>query len=127
MKRPNIRGLKTKAIRVDPKGLVEFRERLKASPEWAQYAEASESELVTISVILASIYIQPEVYAMTLADFNHIVDEAVRNAIGGVATALGGVAQMNPDKSISVTKPESDSIETLAPTPVKPRRTLMIH
>ena len=34
MKRPNIRGLKTKAIRVDPIELAEFRKRLKANPEW---------------------------------------------------------------------------------------------
>ena len=88
MKRPNIRGLKTKAIRVDPIELAEFRKRLKANPEWAQYAESSESELVTISVLLASIYIRPEVVAMTISDFNHIVDEAVRINIAEVAKLL---------------------------------------
>ena len=39
MKRPSIRGLKTKAIRIDPKGLAEFRERLKANPSWVEYAD----------------------------------------------------------------------------------------
>ena len=127
MKRPNIRGLKTKAIRVDPVGLADFRKRLEASPEWSEYAEASESELVTIAVILASIYIRPEVVAMTLADINQLVDEAVRINIAEVALALGGVAQMGPDKTISVTRPESDSIETFEAKPVKPRRRPMIN
>ena len=127
MKRPSIRGLKTKALRVDPVGLAEFREELQASPEWAKYAKASESELVTIAVILASIYIRPEVVSMTVSDFNHIVDEAVRNAISGVATALGGVAQMNQDHVISVTRPQSDSIETFQAKPVKPKSTPLVH
>ena len=127
MKLPKIRGTKTKPVRVDPDELKEFSQRLRACPEWAAYADASQGELITIAVILASLYIRPEVYAITLADINHIVDEAVRNAIGGVATALGGVAQLNPDKSIRVTKPESDSITTLDAKPVQPKRTPVIH
>ena len=124
---PKIRGQKSKTIRVDPVGLADFRKRLKDSPDWAAYAEASESELHTIAVILASIHIRPEVYVMTLADINHLIDEAVRINIGNVARALGGVAQMNSDKTISVTRPESDSVETFPAKPVQPRRTPMVQ
>ena len=124
---PKIRGQKSKTIRVDPVGLADFRKRLKDSADWSEYAKASDSELHTMAVILASIHIRPEVYVMTLADLNHLVDEAVRINIGEVARALGGVAQMNPDKSISVTRPESDSITTFEAKPVKPRRSPMVQ
>ena len=80
-------------------------------------------------MLLASIYIRPEVVAMTISDFNHIVDEAVRINIAEVAKLLGGVAQLDGNKSISVTKPGADSIETFQakPVAVKPRRTPMVH
>ena len=117
MKRPNIRGLKTKAIRVDPAGLAEFREELKADPDWAMYAGVSESELVTLAVVFSRIYIRPEVITMTVSDYNHLIDEAVRINIAEVALALGGVAQMGPNKTISVTRPGADSIESF-PTKV---------
>ena len=55
-RRPVIRGQKTKSLRVDPKGLAEFREELKGNPEWAEYAEASESELVVLATMFARIY-----------------------------------------------------------------------
>ena len=72
----------------------------------------TDSELVRVALIFGRLHVLPDVYVLRLADVNHIVGEAVRNAISGVATALGGVAQMNQDNTISVTKPESASIET---------------
>ena len=127
MKRPNIRGLKTKAIRIDPIGLALFREELKGDPEWAEYAEVSESELVTLAVTFARVQIRPDVYVMTLESVNSLVDEAIRINIGEVARALGGVAQLNPDKTISVTRPEADGINTFKAKPVTVRRPPMIH
>ena len=118
---PRIRRKKSKTIRVDPVGLAEFRKGLKANPQWAKYAQAPDSELHTMAVILASIYIRPEVVSMTMADFTHIIDEAVRINIAEVALALGGVAQMGPNKTISVTRPGADSIETFPAKVVKPR------
>ena len=127
MKRPSIRGLKTKAIRIDPKGLAEFRERLKANPSWVEYAEVSESDLITLAVVLASLHIRPELISMTLADIQQLVDDSVRSAIGGVAKALGGVAQMGPGRTIFITRPEADSIETFEAEPVKPRPSTLIN
>ena len=124
---PKIRGRKIKSIRVDPSDLKLLRKELKANPEWAQYAEASDSEVHRIAVIVARIHIAPDIYVLTLDAINQLVDEAVRNAIGGVALALGGVAQMNPDKTISVTRPGQDTIETLEANPVQPRRKPMIQ
>ena len=123
MKRPNIRGLKTKAIRIDPIGLAELREALKGDPDWGEYARASESELITLAVTIARVHLRPDVHVMTTGDVNHLVDEAVRINIAEVATALGGVAQMGPDKTISVTRPGADTIETFDTKVVKPRRT----
>ena len=127
MKRPNIRGLKTKAIRIDPSGLAEFREELIRDPEWAEYAKASESELVTLAVLFGRIHIQPEVYVLTLDAVNTLVDEAIRLNIGEVARALGGVAQMNPDKTITVARPESESTQTFTAKPPTIRRPTMVH
>ena len=124
---PKIRGRKTRSIRVDPSDLVLLREELNANPEWADYAEASDSELHRIAVMFARIHVQPDVYVLTLDAVNQLVDEAVRINIAEVALALGGVAQMGPDKTISVTRPESDSIETFEAKPVKPRRRPMIN
>ena len=127
MKRPSIRGLKTKAIRIDPKGLADFRKSLKANPSWAEYAEVSESDLVTLAVVLASLHIRPELISMTLADIQQLVSDSVRSAIGGVAQALGGVAQLGPGTTIFITRPESDSIETFEAKPVKPRPSTLIN
>ena len=127
MKRPNMRGLKTKAIRIDPIGLAEFREELKGDPDWAVYAEASESELVTLAVTFARIQIRPDVHVLTTNDINHVVDEAVRINIAEVALALGGVAQMGPNKTISVMRPGSDSVETFKAKPVEVRRPPMVN
>ena len=64
---------------------------------------------------------------VTLEAVNQIVDKAVRVNIGEVARALGGVAQMNPDKTISVTRPEADSIKTFKAKQVQPKLPKMIH
>ena len=124
---PKIRGRKIKSIRVDPSDLKLLRKELKASPEWAEYAKASDSELVRLAVIFARIHIKPDVYVLTLDSVNQLVDEAIRVNIGEVAQALGGVAQMNPDKTISVTRPEADSITTFKAKPTTIPRPTMIN
>ena len=70
---------------------------------------------------------QPDVFLMTIESANQLVEEAIRVNIGGVARALGGVAQVNPDKTISVTKPGADSVETIKMNPPKPRIAPVIH
>ena len=126
-RQPVSRGQKTKAIRIDPTGLEEFREDLKANSDWAHYAEAPDSELVRIAIMFGRLHMQPDIFALTPAAVQTMVDEAVRNAISDVATALGGVAQMNQDHVISVTKPQSDSIETFKAKPVSKNKPTFIH
>ena len=121
-RRPMIRGQKTKAIRIDPTALALFREELKGDPEWEEYAKASDSELFVLATVFARLHIQPDVYVLTLDSVNTLVDEAIRLNIAEVARALGGVAQMNPDKTISVTRPGADSIETFKAKPPKIQR-----
>ena len=121
-RRPNIRGQKSKSIRIDPAGLALFREELKGDSEWEEYAVASDSELVVLAVMFARLHVAPDVFLLTTAAVQTLVDEAIRINIGEVARALGGVAQMNPDKTISVSRPESDSVETFnAKPPTVPR------
>ena len=126
-RRPVSRGQKTKAIRIDPTGLAEFREELKANSDWAHYAEAPDSELVRIAVMFGRLHIQPDMYVMPLKTVNAIVDEAVRVNIAEVARELGGVAQMDRDGIISVTRPESDSIKTFKAKPVAKNKPKFIH
>ena len=126
-RRPNIRGQKSKTIRIDPTGIALFREELKGDPEWEEYAAASDSELVVLATMFARLHIQPDVFMLTLDAVNTLVDEAVRLNIAEVARALGGVAQLNPDKTISVTRPEADSIETFKAKPVTPLRPSVFH
>ena len=126
-RRPNIRGQKSKTIRIDPTGIALFREELKGDPEWEEYAAASDSELVVLAVMFARLHVQPDVFMLTTAAVNTLVDEAVRLNIAEVARALGGVAQLNPDKTISVTRPEADSIETFKVKPVTPQRPAVFH
>ena len=126
-RRPNIRGQKSKTIRIDPTGIALFREELKGDPEWEEYAAASDSELVVLATMFARLHIQPDVFMLTLDAVNTLVDEAVRLNIAEVARALGGVAQLNPDKTISVTRPEADSIETFKAKPVTPLRSSVFH
>ena len=126
-RQPVSRGQKTKAIRIDPTGLAEFREELKANSDWAHYAEAPDSELVRIAVMLGRVHLQPDMYVMPLETINTIVDEAVRINIAEVALVLGGVAQMDRDGMISVTRPESDSIKTFKAKPVAKNKPTFIH
>ena len=124
---PKIRGKKTKSIRVDLSDLKKLRKELKGDPEWEEYAKALDSELVRLAFIFARIHIQPDVFVVTLDSVNTLVSEAVRLNIGEVARALGGVAQLNPDGTISVSRPESDSITTIKTDPPKIRRTPTVH
>ena len=122
MKRPSIRGLKTKAIRIDPKGLAEFRERLKASPEWAEYAEVAESELVTCAVVLASLYISPEVEVLPKAGLMALLRDSIRENIAAVARALHGAAQLNDDMTITVAHKERETVTFRAVPPRTPEK-----
>ena len=89
------RGQKTKAIRVDPTGLEEFREDLKADPNWAHYAEAPDSDLFRIAIMFGRLHLQPDVFMLTTEAVQELVNETVRLNIADVAMALGGVAQMD--------------------------------
>ena len=124
---PKIRGRTNKSIRVDPTQLKAFREELKSNKEWAEYAEASDAELHRIALIFARIHIAPDIYVLTLDAVNQLVDSAVRLNIGEVAKALGGVAQLNPNGSITVAKPEGDSLETFDAKPPAIRRPTFLH
>ena len=124
---PKIMGKKNKSIRVDPSQLAAFRKEMKGNPEWSEYASATDSEIVRIGIIFGRLHVQPDVYMMTLESVNTLVAEAIRVNIAEVARALGGVAQMNPDKTISVTRPGADSIETFKAKPPPIRRETVIH
>ena len=126
MKRPSIRGLKTKAIRIDPKGLAEFRERLKANPDWAAYAEVSESELVTCAVVLASLYASPEVQVFPKDGLMVLLKDSIQKNIGAVARALGGAAQLNDDLTITVAQPERETV-TFRATPPRTPEKVAVH
>ena len=126
-RRPSIRGQKSKSIRIDPTGLALFREELKGDPEWEEYAAASDSELVVLATMFARLHIQPDVYVLTLDSVNTLVNEAIRLNIGEVARALGGVAQLNPDMTITVARMEGDSTETFNAKPVTPPRPSVLH
>ena len=128
MKRRAIRrGQKTKAIRVDPTGLAELREELKADSNWAHYAEAPDSELFRIAVMFARLHLQPDVFTLTTEAVQTLVDEAVRLSIADVAGALGGVAQLNRDRTINVARTDGDPIETFKATPVAFPRSAVLH
>ena len=120
MKRPK-RKRKTESIRIDPYELEVFRDALKANPEFGSYAQASQSEVVRLALALACHHVRPDVYALTLEDVNHIVDEAVRINIGEVAQVLGGVAQMGSDKTISVMRPGAAQAETFPAKQMEPK------
>ena len=124
---PKIRGRETKSIRVEVSDLKLLREELKATKEWERYAKAADSELVRLAVMVCRLHMQPDVFMLTTDAANTLVNEAVRLNIAEVARALGGVAQMDRDGKISVTRPEADSIETFAAKPVTPLRPAMLH
>ena len=127
LKPPKIRGKKTKSIRVDLSELKLLREELKDNKEWADYAEALDSELVRLAVMFARLHMQPDVFMLTTDAVQTLVNEAVQLNIGEVAAALGGVAQMNPDGTISVTRPDSDSIKTFKAKPPTKKKPTFIH
>ena len=127
LKPPKIRGKKTKSIRVDLSELKLLREELKDNKEWAEYAEALDSELVRLAVMFARLHMQPDVFMLTTDAVQTLVNEAVQLNIGEVAAALGGVAQMNPDATISVTRPDSDSIKTFKAKPPTKKKPTFIH
>ena len=126
-RRPNIRGQKAKTIRIDPTGIALFREELKGDPEWEEYAAASDSELVVLATMFARLHIQPDVVMLTTAAVQTLVNEAIRLNIGEVARALGGVAQLNPDMTITVARPDGDSTKTFNATPPTPQRQAVFH
>ena len=117
---PKIRGKKVKSIRVDPTDLALLRKELKANPAWAEYAEASDSEVHRIAVIFARVHVAPDVHVLTTKALCELLNEAIRINVAAVAQALGGVAQANQDGTISVTRPESDGITTLRIEPPEP-------
>ena len=118
MKRlPSIRGLKSKTIRINPADLALFREDLKGDPEWEEYGSASDSELVVLSTFFGRLHLQPDVFMLTTDAVQTLVNEAVRFSIAEVAGALGGVAQLKPDGTMTVARIESDSVATF---PAKP-------
>ena len=128
LKPPKIRGKKTKSIRVDLSELKLLREELKDNKEWADYAEALDSELVRLAIMFARLHMQPDVFMLTTDAVQTLVNEAVQLNIGEVAAALGGVAQMNPDGTISVTRPmSSDSIKTFKAKPPTKKKPTFIH
>ena len=126
-RRPSIKGQKSKSIRIDPTGLALFREELKGDPEWEEYAAATDSELVVLMTMFARLHIQPDVFTLTSAAVQTLVDEAIRLNIGEVARALGGVAQLNPDMTITVARIEGGSTETFNAKPPTPPRPSVLH
>ena len=124
---PKIRGKKTKSIRVEAADLKLLREELKATKEWARYADAADSELVRLAVMFARLHLLPDVFVLTTEAVQTLVDEAVRLSIADVAGALGGVAQLNRDRTINVARMDGDPIETFKTTPVAFPRTAVLH
>ena len=124
---PNIIGKKTKSIRVDPSELAEFRQNLKKDPQWAKYAGCTDSELVRMALIFGNIYVQPSVVTMEMSDHANLVYEAVSSNIAKVAAAFGGVGQLNPDGTTTLSHPDWDSLETFETTPVSPRPASIAH
>ena len=120
---PKIMGSKSKSVRIDPDELAEFRKNLKANPKWAKYATCTDSELVRLALIFGNIRVDTRVVTMPLMDAGKLIHDAVTSNIAKVAAALGAVAQMNHDGTISVSHPDLDSIKTFEaemPTPDQP-------
>ena len=124
-----LRGRKVKSIRFATAELEAFRKEMKRNPRWAEYASATDSEMIRIALIFGRLHVKhhEETYLLTLEEINQVVDAAVRLNIGQVARALGGVAQMNPDKTITVARPGADSTETFTAKSVPVPRPTFIH
>ena len=126
-RRPVIRGQKTKSLRIDPTGLALFREELKGAPEWAEYAEASESELVVLATMFARLYISPDVQVLPKDGLMVLLKDSIRENIGAVARALGGAAQLNDaDMTITVAQPKRETV-TFNATPPKTPVPVAVH
>ena len=126
-RRPKLRGHASKSIRVNPVELAALREELKGDPEWGEYAVASDSELVVLATMFARLHLQPDVFVMTQESVSTLVNEVVRLNIADVAMALGGVAQMDRDGIISVTRPESDAVKSFKWKQVTIPRPSVLH
>ena len=129
MKRlPSIRGLKSKTIRINPADLALFRKALAADREWEEYAKASESELVVLATFFGRLHLEADVFMLTTNAVQTLVNEAVSHSIAEVAGALGGVAQLKPDGTMTVARIESDSVETFQAKPLTvPRPAVVLH
>ena len=125
--RPNIRGLKSKTIRIDPADLALFRAALKGDPEWEEYAVASDSELVALGTFFGRLHLEADVFMLTTDAVQTLVNEAVSHSIAEVAGALGGVAQLKPDGTMTVARIESDSVETFQAQPLTVPRPALMH
>ena len=86
-----LRGRKVKSIRFATAELEAFREEMKRNPRWAEYASATDSEMIRIALIFGHLHVKhhEETYLLTLEEINQVVDAAVRLNIGEVARALG--------------------------------------
>ena len=124
---PKIMGKKRKSIRIDPDELAEFRKNLKANPKWAKYASCTDSELVRMALICGNFFVDPLVVSMPLVDAGLMVNDAVVSNITKVAAALGAVAQMNQDGTISLSHPDWDAIKTFEAEPPKERPNTLIN
>ena len=124
---PKIRGKKTKAIRVEESSLTSLREELKASKQWAHYADAADSELLRLAVMLARLHMQPDVFMLTTDAVQTLLMRQSGSTSGKWRRALGGVAQMNPDMTITVARPEGGSVETFDAKPPEMRLPQMLH
>ena len=126
-RRPRLRGHASKSIRVNPVDLAALREELKGDPTWGEYAVASDSELVVLATMFARLHLQPNVFVLTQESISTLVNEVVRLNIADVAMALGGVAQMDRDGIISVTRPESDAVKSFKWKQVTVPRPAVLH
>ena len=104
-----------------------YGEDLKGDPEWEEYAVASDSELVVLATMFARLHLQPDVFMLTTAAVQTLVDEAVRISIAEVAGALRGVAQLNRDRTITVARIDGDPIETFKATPLTIPSPAVLH
>ena len=124
---PHIMGRKNKSIRIDPSELAEFRENLKKDPQWAKYADGTDSELFRMALILGGLYVQPSVVTLPMGEVSSMVKDAVSSSIAKVAAALGAVAMLNEDGTIALSHPDWDSIETFEADPPKARPATLLH
>ena len=88
-----IMGRKNKSIRIDPAELAEFRKSLQKDPKWAKYADGTDSELFRMALILAGVYVQPNMVTIPLSESCTMLREAMDKAVAKVAAYFGGLAR----------------------------------